>query len=183
MGDQNIEIESSALSLRLFAEPKGCVSKVKLVAADEPGPGLRKSMYDFVARNRLLLPIVNFSRFLSLSELMELIFDNIFMFGVFCKLFKLSKEYLSEVECLRVLDLIPQSTFLLFPPLGASSEKISDIFCTKDDKLFDKMSLLTLHYEITIDYFAVKFQYFSFFPLHKFSLTLFSIFDLQVSVL
>lgn len=106
------EVSLLLLNLRLFAEPSGCDSKLKL---DEP-PG-RKSMYDLVAKKRLLLllfPIENFSRFLSFSDDMELIFDIIFMLGVFCKLFKLSNE------CFDILDECFSEAFdknpLLFSP-------------------------------------------------------------------
>lgn len=117
------------LNLRLLAEPRGCESKLK---CDEP-PG-RKSMYDFVAKNRLLLlpPIENFSKFWSFSDEMEFIFDIIFMLGVFCRLFKLSNECFEILdECLSVDDARNPPSLLLsldFPPFCASSVKISDIF-------------------------------------------------------
>lgn len=116
------ELSPLLLNLRLFAEPSGCESILKL---DEP-PG-RKSMYDLVAKNRgLLFPIENFSRFLSFSEEMELIFEMIFMLGVFCKLLRLSKECFEiREECLSV-DENPPSELPAF--CCASSVKISDIF-------------------------------------------------------
>ena len=121
------ELSLLLLNLRLFAEPIGCESKLKL---DEP-PG-KKSMKDFVAKNLLLLllvPIVNFSRFLSLRLLIELIFDIIFMLGVFCKLFKLSNECFEiRDECLSVDENPPSLLSPAFAPFGASSVKISDIF-------------------------------------------------------
>lgn len=118
------------LNLRLLAEPRGCESKLK---CDEP-PG-RKSMYDLVAKNRLLLllPIENFSKFWSFSDEIEFIFDIIFMLGVFCRLFKLSNECFEILdECLSVDDARkPPPSLLLsldFPPFCASSVKISEIF-------------------------------------------------------
>jgi hypothetical protein len=130
------ELSLLLLNLRLFAEPSGwCDSRLKF---DEPVG--RKSIYDFVARNRLLLfgPIENFSKFLSFKLEIELIFDMIFMFGVFCKLFKLSNEcFEMRDDCLSVDAFdkkLPPSLLLSpeFAPLGASSVKISDIFCEKE---------------------------------------------------
>jgi hypothetical protein len=128
---QNTEAEELSLlllNLRLFAEPRGCESKLKL---DEP-PG-KKSMYDFVAKNLLLLlpvPIVNFSKFLSFRLEIELIFEIIFMLGVFCKLFKLSNEcFEMRDECFSVDELERNPPSLCAFAGGASSVKISDIFC------------------------------------------------------
>lgn len=106
------ELSLLLLNLRLFADPKGCESKLKL---DEP-PG-RKSMYDLVAKNLLLLlfPIENFSKFLSLSDDMELIFDIIFILGVFCKLLRLSNECFEILlECLSVEAFARNPPSLLF---------------------------------------------------------------------
>lgn len=105
------ELSLLLLNLRLFAEPSGCESKLKF---DDP-PG-RKSMYDFVAKNRLLLfPSENFSKFLSLSDDMELIFDIIFMLGVFCKLLRLSNECLEILdECFKVEAFDKNPPSLLF---------------------------------------------------------------------
>lgn len=113
------ELSLLLLNLRLLAEPSGCESfRLKL---EEP-PG-RKSMYDLVAKNLLLLllfPIENFSRFLSFSEDIELIFDIIFMLGVFCKLFKLSKECFEILdECFRLVEAFERNPVLFslaFPP-------------------------------------------------------------------
>lgn len=123
------ELSLLLLNLRLFAD---CDSRLKL---DEP-PG-RKSMYDLVARNRVLLLLLseNFSKFLSFSDDIELIFDIIFMLGVFCKLLRLSNECFEiRDECFSVdaLEKNPPPSLVSFelPPLfGASSVKISDSFC------------------------------------------------------
>lgn len=124
------EVSLLLLNLRLLAD---CDSRLKL--EDPPG---RKSMYDLVARNRvllLLLPSENFSKFLSFNDDIELIFDIIFMLGVFCKLFRLSNECFEiRDECFSVdaLGKNPTPSLVSFelPPLfGASSVKISDIFC------------------------------------------------------
>lgn len=108
------EVSLLLLNLRPFAD---CVSRLKV---DEP-PG-RKSMYDLVARNRLLLlPSENFSKFLSFSDDIELIFDIIFMLGVFCNVFKLSNECFEiRDECFSDIDALakkPPSLFSAeFPP-------------------------------------------------------------------
>lgn len=110
------ELSLLLLNLRLFADPSGCESKLKL--AEPPG---RKSMNDLVAKNLgwllLLLPIENLSKFLSFSDDIELIFEMIFMLGVFCRLFKLSNEcFEMRDECLRV-DANPPPSLRFSPVL------------------------------------------------------------------
>lgn len=80
----------------------------------------------------LLLPSENFSKFLSFKDDIELIFDNIFMLGVFCRLFKLSNECLEMRELFfNVEPLLPlPPSFLLLFSLDVTfcGSQISDIF-------------------------------------------------------
>jgi hypothetical protein len=150
------ELSLLLLNLRLFAELSACESSVLKLLEEPPGRKSNESMYDdfVVAKNLLLLLLLfptseNFSKFLSFSDDIELIFDIIFMLGVLCKLFKLSNECFEMRELFLRVDAFddddekyipPPSLFLLFSlEFPFCGSQISDIFCQNRDEKKKKL--------------------------------------------